>query len=166
MASSFCIIAGYGLFGGVLGSGLMLGSGSNRACREGDTLVLCNTGVCGGVNSSFVSYSLLPVLSDFDLGLPLVAGSTMYGEWADLPKPDLVKYRDASLLLELLEFRLTACLSISVKRFDMIKTEASLEAGVIVNLVLSVADSAFGGIFCGRLDKNGRTVTKNLFILS
>ena len=145
------MMAGYGLFGGVLGRGLMLGSGSNKACREGDTLVLCNTGVCGGVNSSFESHPFLPILSDFDLGLPLVAGSTMNDAWADLPKPDLVKYKDASLLLELLEFRLTACLSllasISDKRFDMIKTEASLEAGVIVNLVLSVIDSALGGIF-------------------
>ena len=147
-------MAGYGLFGGVRGSGLMLGSGSNKACREGDTLVLCNIGVCGGVNSSFDSLPFLAAFwlpSDFDLGLPLVAGSTMNGAWADLPKPDLVKRKDASILLELLEFRLTACLSllasISDKRFDMIKTEASFEAGVMVNLVLSIIDSAFGGIF-------------------
>ena len=87
-------MAGYGLFGGVRGSGLMLGSGSDKACREGDTLALCNIGVCGGVNSSFDSLPFLAAFwlpSDFDLGLPLVAGSTMNGAWADLPKPDLVK---------------------------------------------------------------------------
>ena len=150
------MIAGYGLFGGVLGSGLMLGSGRDKACREGDTLVLCNIGVCGGVNSSFDSYPFLVafwLLSDFDLGLPFVAGSTINGAWADLLKPDLVNRKDASLLLELLEFRLIACLSllasISDNRFDIIRTEASLEveAGAMVNLVLSIINCAFAGIF-------------------
>jgi len=70
---------------------------------------------------------------------------------ADLLKPDLVNHRDASLLLELFEFRLIgACLSllasISANRLDMITTEASLEAGAMVKLVLSVIDCAFVGI--------------------
>ena len=149
------MMAGYGLLGGVLGSGLMLVSGSDKACREGDTLVLCSTGVCGGVNSSFDSFPFLEYFwlpSDFDLGLPFVAGSTMNGTWVDLPKPDLVNRKDASLLFELLEFRLSACClslvaSISDNRFDMIKTEASLEPGVTVNLVPSITDSDLVGIF-------------------
>ena len=169
------MMGGYGLLGGVRGNGLMLGSGSDKACREGDTLVLCSIGVCGGVNSSFDSYPLLAVfwlLSDFDLGLPFkVAGSTMNDTWAEVPKPDLVNRKVASLLLELFEFRFSACplpVSISDNRFDIIKTEASLEAegGMVVNLVLSINNCAFAGAFWGMLDKNGRTVTKNLFILS
>ena len=146
---------GYGLLGGVRGNGLMLGSGSDKACSEGDTLVLCSTGVCGGVNSSFDSHPLLAVfwlLSDFDLGLPFVAGSTMNETWAEVPKPDLVNRKVASLLLELFEFRLSACplpVSTSDNRFDIIKTDASLKAegGIMVNLVLSIINCAFAGIF-------------------
>lgn len=146
--------AGYGLLGGVLGNGLMLDSGRDKACNEGDTFELCNVGVCGGVNSSLDSCPFLDAFwlpSDLDLGLPFVGGSTVNGRWADLLKLDLVNRKDASLLLELFEFMLSACLSllasISDNKFDIIKTEGSFGLEVMVNLVLSINDCVLAGIF-------------------
>lgn len=145
----------------------MFDSGSDNACREGDKFVLWSIGVCGGVSSSFDLLDLwLP--SDFDLGLPLVAGSTKNGMVDDLLNPDLASLKTASFPLELFELKFSACLSPdSDIRLVITKWEVSVVTGAIESLVVSSTDATFTAGFCVKgCDENGKADTRNLPIPS
>ena len=158
------------MFGGVLGRGWRFDSGSDSAWREGERFVLCRIGVCGGVSSVFDFLDLwLP--SDFDLGLPLAAGSTKNGIVDDLLNPDLVSLKTVSFPLELFELKLTVCLSLfksdSNIRLDITKWDASVVTGAKDSLVVSSTDATLITGFCVKgCDENGSTDTKNLPIPS